>query len=245
MFTIIGGDGKEYGPVAADEIRTWISAGRANLDTQAKPVGSTEWHRIGDIPELNPATPPTPPLTTDGGAAAEAQPTFATATAPAEIAAEAPLAGRGERLLAQLLDNVIFLALALPGGIMIALAAARAGFRFAMGLENLATVAGIGAGVAVLAFAGIILAIVQLWMLITRGQTLGKRIMEIRIVRLDDESNPGFVHVFLLRAIVPGILGAIPMVGWGFTLTDIFFIFRADRRCLHDLIAHTKVVKAK
>ena len=31
MFTILGGDGKEYGPVPTDQIRRWIVAGRANL----------------------------------------------------------------------------------------------------------------------------------------------------------------------------------------------------------------------
>jgi hypothetical protein len=36
MFTIIGGDGVEYGPVSADQVRAWITAGRANLETKAK-----------------------------------------------------------------------------------------------------------------------------------------------------------------------------------------------------------------
>ena len=26
MFTIIGGDGREYGPVSADQIRNWINS---------------------------------------------------------------------------------------------------------------------------------------------------------------------------------------------------------------------------
>jgi hypothetical protein len=52
MFTIIGGDGKEYGPVTAEQIRGWIAGGRANLDTKAKAVGSDEWRRVGDFPEF-------------------------------------------------------------------------------------------------------------------------------------------------------------------------------------------------
>jgi len=43
--------------------------------------------------------------------------------------------------------------------------------------------------------------------------------------------------------LVPGILGAVPMIGNVFTIVNYCFIFRADRRCLHDLIAGTKVVK--
>jgi hypothetical protein len=59
MFTIIGGDGKEYGPATADQIRSWIAAGRANLDTKAKAVGSEEWRRLGDYAEFS-SPPPLP-----------------------------------------------------------------------------------------------------------------------------------------------------------------------------------------
>lgn len=36
MFTILGGDGKEYGPVSLDQLREWMAQNRANLDTQAR-----------------------------------------------------------------------------------------------------------------------------------------------------------------------------------------------------------------
>jgi len=52
MYTIIGGDGKEYGPVTADQVRSWIAAGRANVDTKVKAAGSDEWRRIADVPEI-------------------------------------------------------------------------------------------------------------------------------------------------------------------------------------------------
>lgn len=52
MFTIIGGDGKEYGPVSTEQIRAWLAAGRANLDTKAKAVGTEEWRRLGDFADF-------------------------------------------------------------------------------------------------------------------------------------------------------------------------------------------------
>ena len=55
MFIIIGGDGKEYGPVTADQMRTWIKADRANLETKAKALGSDAWKRLGDFTEFFPA----------------------------------------------------------------------------------------------------------------------------------------------------------------------------------------------
>jgi len=52
MFIIIGGDGKEYGPVSAEQVRTWLASGRANLQTKAKYAGTEEWHTLGDYTEF-------------------------------------------------------------------------------------------------------------------------------------------------------------------------------------------------
>jgi|CZKI01.1.fsa_nt_gi hypothetical protein len=69
MYTIIGGDGKEYGPVTADQIRAWIAGGRANLDTKVKALGTDEWKRIADFPELagSGAAGAAPPLNAPAG----------------------------------------------------------------------------------------------------------------------------------------------------------------------------------
>ena len=53
MFTIIGGDGKEYGPVPAEQVRRWLEAGRADLETQAQRAGEEAWRRLGDFPEFS------------------------------------------------------------------------------------------------------------------------------------------------------------------------------------------------
>ena len=158
MFTLIGGDGKEYGPSPANQIREWLASGRANLDTKAKAQGSEEWRRLGDYPEFGAREVLPPPMPASGAP-------FATAAATHPILADTvALGGRGERLLAQLLDNVIGVACALPGLIMIALAAARAGLGLNGNFEKLATAAGFGAGLAVAGFALLALFGVQLWM---------------------------------------------------------------------------------
>jgi len=61
MYTIIGGDGGEYGPVPASQVRAWIAGGRANLQTKAKKLGTDEWKTLGDFPEFSPTAPVTPP----------------------------------------------------------------------------------------------------------------------------------------------------------------------------------------
>lgn len=57
MYKIIGADGKEYGPIAADIVRKWIAEGRANAQTKILPEGATEWLTVAQIPELNAAIP--------------------------------------------------------------------------------------------------------------------------------------------------------------------------------------------
>ncbi len=59
MYSIIGADGKEYGPVPADKVRDWVSTGRANTQTRIKREGDTEWTTVGALPEF--AGPPVPP----------------------------------------------------------------------------------------------------------------------------------------------------------------------------------------
>lgn len=52
MYKIIGADGKEYGPISADQLRTWIAESRANGRTQVLPEGAAEWKPLSEIPEF-------------------------------------------------------------------------------------------------------------------------------------------------------------------------------------------------
>jgi hypothetical protein len=67
MFTIIGADQKEYGPVSADDIRQWIKDGRADGRTLGKLEGSSEWKPLAMFAEfaglapLGAKPPPLPP----------------------------------------------------------------------------------------------------------------------------------------------------------------------------------------
>jgi hypothetical protein len=54
---MIGADGKEYGPITADQLRKWITEGRTNLQTKVLLEGTTEWKTLGQLPEFAPASP--------------------------------------------------------------------------------------------------------------------------------------------------------------------------------------------
>jgi uncharacterized RDD family membrane protein YckC len=71
------------------------------------------------------------------------------------------------------------------------------------------------------------------------GQTIAKRLLELRVVR-SDGSPASLGRIFWLRNFVNGLLGVIPL----YALIDALLIFGERRQCLHDLIADTIVVKA-
>lgn len=79
------------------------------------------------------------------------------------------------------------------------------------------------------------------YLLETRGQTIGKLIVGTQIV--DRDGNiPKFMNLLILRYLVMGWIGIIPIIGGLLAITNILFIFRKDRRCIHDHLAQTWVV---
>lgn len=132
------------------------------------------------------------------------------------------LAARWDRIIAKLLDGV-----ALPV-VIFALAGLFGGDR---GLESswllLLPVAGANEiiGTAV-------------W-----GQTVGKRLLGLRVVRADTYGTPGWRRA-LLRVFGLTPLGLLPYGGVaGEAADDASFLFSKSRRALHDVISGTIVVE--
>jgi len=84
--------------------------------------------------------------------------------------------------------------------------------------------------------------LIQGYLLATTGQTIGKKLLGLRIVRSNGE-RADVGHVIGLRYLLVWVIAAIPVVGWIFALADALMIFRDSRKCLHDNIADTIVVK--
>jgi hypothetical protein len=51
-YTILGGDGKEYGPHPLDTIQSWINEGRIARETPMLRAGDPNWRTAGDYTEL-------------------------------------------------------------------------------------------------------------------------------------------------------------------------------------------------
>ncbi len=51
-YKMIGGDGQQYGPVTADQLRQWMSEGRVDATTRVQAEGTADWKPLGDLPEF-------------------------------------------------------------------------------------------------------------------------------------------------------------------------------------------------
>ncbi|MCY2983297.1 MAG: RDD family protein [Planctomycetota bacterium] len=141
----------------------------------------------------------------------------------------------GKRFLGALVDGLIGIVFVGPGyGLMIAGSAMseqpdQPGPLFFVGL-------------AFILLGGIALLGTQIYLAATRGQTIGKYFLKTQIVDFETGVRANFVQCFLLRSVVNALIGAVPCVGGIYSLVDICFVFREDRRCIHDLLAKTCVI---
>lgn len=85
--------------------------------------------------------------------------------------------------------------------------------------------------------------IAQGYLLATRGQTIGKLLLGMRIVGSDGQIRP-FAATFGLRYGVMSLLCWLPGLGALIGLADsVQIFFNRHRRCLHDYLAGTWVVR--
>ncbi len=76
------------------------------------------------------------------------------------------------------------------------------------------------------------------------GQTIGKKLVNIRIADLQG-NKPDLTTLIVKRFLPIQVVNQVPVIGGLAGFVDILFIFRKDRRCVHDLIAGTQVMRVK
>ena len=153
--------------------------------------------------------------------------------AAAEIAGPGEGATRGARLLAYLIDLILSIGVMLPielwAGVFKGFPSAMKPMEFPSSLIWT-------------------LAWVVLWVvlngtfLIQSSQTIGKKLMGLQIVMLRGGMRAPFDRLVFWRFLPMMLISQITTIGPLLGLLDSLFIFRQDRRCLHDHIAGTRVV---
>ncbi|MBL4689714.1 MAG: RDD family protein [Nannocystaceae bacterium] len=146
---------------------------------------------------------------------------------------EAPLAGRGSRLGAAMLDGLLILVILGPIQYMLGF---YDGFPENYDPSFLETALGTLAGVAVYA-------VVNGKYLAANGQTIGKKALGIRIVNVDG-SKPSLTDIVVKRYLPFSVISLVPFAGPLLGMVNILLIFGSAQRCGHDHVAGTKVVDA-
>jgi uncharacterized RDD family membrane protein YckC len=190
---------------------------------------------------LNPRPQPAAPAPATAAPANPYSAPYARVADVRDAAADAAPASRLSRLIARIVDVSV-----VAGPLFIV---AVMGYqRYASALRS-----GGDTRAAISSFSTVLIVAVVLWvlalgiynwvLLYRNGQTIGKRMMGVRIVRTDG-SRASLKRIVFLRGVLPGLMGIIPFVGRFAGLIDALFIFRSDKRCIHDLFADTIVVDA-
>ena len=179
---------------------------------------------------------------------------------------EVTIASAGSRIAAYLINN-IFTAIALVPFFVVGvqLAIKTGGFKQTAGLERFFQ------DVAWLVLVGLLVlllyGIVQIYFMSRDGQSLGKKIMGIRVLKTDGR-NPGFAGTVLMREVLYAVIvallaagigklsqlvtgsekfvdltGNIVSVGLFIVCVVMLFLVKTDRRTLPDYLADTVVVK--
>jgi uncharacterized RDD family membrane protein YckC len=143
------------------------------------------------------------------------------------------LAGRGLRLGGAIIDGLLLMVILIPmmvaGGYFTGM---MSGVKPALGTQVMWGV-----------FGFVLFVLVQGYPLSQTAQTWGKKLLKMKIVHLDG-SQPSLGTLIGKRYLPVQAIGLVPYLGGLFGLVNVLFIFGEERRCIHDLIAGTRVVMA-
>jgi uncharacterized RDD family membrane protein YckC len=148
------------------------------------------------------------------------------------MSAELVLAGRGRRLAASLIDVLLVPILAIFLMLVTGV------------LEHAADWSASGRPmVRIFALGVVSYLILNVWLLWQRGQTVGKAIMRIAIVSTKSGNKAPFWRLAIRALFFPTLYLVVWPLAAAFPLIDQVLIFGKRRRCVHDYVCGTSVVK--
>jgi uncharacterized RDD family membrane protein YckC len=89
----------------------------------------------------------------------------------------------------------------------------------------------------------LVLLAIMIVLVYRNGQTIGKKLLGIKVARTDG-SRASLARIFWLRNVLNSVITMVPFFGPLYALVDACMIFGEQRRCCHDYIADTIVIRA-
>jgi uncharacterized RDD family membrane protein YckC len=147
---------------------------------------------------------------------------------------EVELAGRMERLGAAIIDGLIMMVVSL--GPIIAFFGGWTAYSSAVQSGGyMMTVGGT-------VFGFVMYLLVNGYFLSKTSQSIGKKLTGIKIVRTDG-ATADFLRIVTRRLMPVYALNFVPVVGPFLGIVEALFIFRKSKKCLHDDVADTVVIR--
>ncbi|MDQ8935420.1 RDD family protein [Acinetobacter rudis] len=257
MQIYLARNNQQAGPYTVEQVNQMLSSQQVLLTDLAWYQGMTEWKALGELtqgklyfePEFKTAPLATETVTTQN---------TATQARPSNISKTTfQLASVNQRLIAKLIDLLFWLPLV---GIQIYIVAQDNYEKVLMALEKMrasslsldyqameSAQADFAAllpvsldTIQIISFCTLLMFIVQAVFITKYGQSIGKKIMKIKIVDAQSNDKVGFLRVFAIRTFLfVLIISALPL----FILFDLVFALNEKRQTLHDKLAKTKVIK--
>ncbi|EPF74342.1 RDD family protein [Acinetobacter rudis] len=261
MQIYLARNNQQAGPYTVEQVNQMLSSQQVLLTDLAWYQGMTEWKALGELTQGKLSFEPEVKNNTFAAETITASP-VTTTTARTHAAAQnqpvkvAELATVKQRVLAKLIDLLFWFPLV---GIQIYIVAQDNYEKILVALEKMRssslsldykTMESAQAEFAallpvsldtiqIISICTLLMLVVQAVFLTKYGQSIGKKIMKIKIVDAESNNKVGFLRVFLIRTFMfVLIISALPL----FILFDVVFALNEKRQTLHDKLAKTKVI---
>lgn len=230
MQIYLARNNEQAGPYSLEQVNDMLAKQQVLLTDLVWHQGMTEWKALGEVTQgelfYNP---------------------YGTAKRPEPIIPPITFATLNQRALAKILDLLLWLPMfAIPSFFMTTEAKQQLISLQTKTItqdvqQQMISLVSAQSWQAMAVYAVLMLAI-QALLLNKTGQSIGKRIMKIKIVDATTHERVNLTRIFLLRSILFIILNLIlmPII----TIIDYIFALSAKKQTLHDKIARTIVIKS-
>lgn len=251
----------QAGPYTLDQLNTMLASQEVQLDDLMWHKGMAQWQRLGDMtqnqpfynpsnPLINPNLPPNLPQPSVGSTNPTSNASLSLQK-NSDTPQEYEIASVTTRILAWLVDQFLYLGAFLPiiinldpttlDAIKTATSEQAQIQQLQEALQNIPPHIVTMTGIFLLA-----LMIVQIALLLKRGQTLGKLIFGIQILNFYNKKIPRFVNIILFRSVLTTLIYGIAKIGVFCAVADfVAMLINKEHRSLHDRLAKTYVVKTQ
>lgn len=239
---------EQAGPYSLEQVNSMLASGQVVLSDLAWHEGLDNWQPLG---QLTGGRLHYSPHGANPFASAPATPSHAASSAPVNLsktnpAAAAPIASIGKRLLGAVIDNVLTLLAMFPALQHLDFAALEKSGGTMTDMQTIIEQSVPANSMMLTATLMLGVLIVQAFLIITRGQSIGKIVMGTRIVDQTTRIKTGVMNSFVIRTLLINLGYNLPVIGIFVLLVDLgMMLFSEQRISLHDRLAKTLVVDAR